>query len=74
MSSTAKKVDRTKCWAQAELENSENLNKFQTWLGEGFTHLAFQRYHEGILSKTQVATHLNMNSRNVDKLEGFLGW
>src|ERR1700733_3732126 len=45
-----------------------------SYLGEGFTHLAFENYHEGRLTKTQVATHLNINARYVDKLEGYLRW
>lgn len=44
------------------------------YLGEGFTQLAFQNYHEGRLTKTQVAAHLNMNARNIDKLEKYVGW
>ncbi len=44
------------------------------YLGEGFTHLAFENYHEGRLTKAQIATHLNMNSRYIDKLEGYLRW
>lgn len=44
------------------------------YLGEGFTHLAFERYYEGRLNKMQVATHLNINARNIDKLEKYLRW
>jgi Zn-dependent peptidase ImmA (M78 family)/transcriptional regulator with XRE-family HTH domain len=44
------------------------------YLGEGFTHLAFERFYEGRLNKVQVATHLNINARNIDKLEKYLRW
>jgi Zn-dependent peptidase ImmA (M78 family) len=44
------------------------------YLGEGFTHLAFERFYEGRLNKVQVATHLNINARNIDKLEQYLRW
>lgn len=44
-----------------------------SYLGSGFTQLAFGIYHQGRLSKTQLANHLNVNSRNLDKLESYLG-
>lgn len=44
-----------------------------SYLGSGFTQLAFGIYHQGRLTKTQLANHLNVNSRNVDKLESYLG-
>jgi Zn-dependent peptidase ImmA (M78 family) len=52
-------------------------NSYRTqlaYLGEGFTHLAFENYHEGRISKAQIATHLNMNARYIDKLESYLRW
>ena len=44
-----------------------------SYLGSGFAQLAFEIYHRGRLTKTQLATHLNVNSRNIDKLESYLG-
>lgn len=44
-----------------------------SYLGSGFTQLAFENYHRGRLTKPQLANHLNVNSRNVDKLESYLG-
>jgi Zn-dependent peptidase ImmA (M78 family) len=44
-----------------------------SYLGSGFAQLAFQVYHRGRLTKTQLASHLNVNSRNLDKLEHYLG-
>ncbi len=45
-----------------------------SYLGEGFTKLAFQNYYEGRFTKIEVSTHLNINSRNLDKLEKHLSW
>jgi Zn-dependent peptidase ImmA (M78 family) len=44
-----------------------------SYLGSGFAQLAFEIYHRGRLTKTQLANHLNVNSRNVDKLKSYLG-
>lgn len=44
-----------------------------SYLGSGFAQLAFENYHRGRLTKPQLAHHLNVNSRNVDKLESYLG-
>jgi Zn-dependent peptidase ImmA (M78 family)/transcriptional regulator with XRE-family HTH domain len=44
------------------------------YLGEGFTRVAFENYYRGRLSRTQLATHLNMNSRHLPKLESYMRW
>jgi len=44
-----------------------------SYLGSGFAQLAFENYHRGRLTKPQLAHHLNVNSRNVDRLESYLG-
>ncbi|MCJ7833684.1 MAG: hypothetical protein MUQ20_04805, partial [Deltaproteobacteria bacterium] len=44
------------------------------YLGEGFTRLAFARFHQGQITRADLATHLNVKARNIDKLEGYLGW
>jgi Zn-dependent peptidase ImmA (M78 family) len=44
------------------------------YLGEGFTRLAFEQYGRGRISKTELASHLNMNARNIDNLQHHLGW
>jgi Zn-dependent peptidase ImmA (M78 family) len=44
------------------------------YLGEGFARLAFRSYYAGQLSKPELANHLNMNARNVDRLEGYLNF
>jgi len=43
------------------------------YLGEGFARLAFRSHYAGKLSKPELANHLNMNARNVDRLEGYRG-
>ena len=43
-----------------------------SYLGDGYTHLAFGGYYRGLLSKEQLAQHLNMNAKNIDKLELYL--
>ncbi len=44
------------------------------YLGEGFARLAFDRYRQGRLTKADIAQHLNVKARNIDKLEQYLGW
>ena len=44
------------------------------YVGEGFARLVFESHHQGRLSKSEMATHLNMKARNIDKLGGYLGW
>jgi len=43
------------------------------YLGEGFARIAFRNYYAGQVTKSELATHLNINARNVDRLEGYLG-
>ncbi len=42
------------------------------YLGEGYTTLAFENYHSGRVSKEQLGEYLNINSKNIDKLETYL--
>jgi len=42
------------------------------YLGEGFTRLAFENYHHGRLSVEQLAQHLNINSKNIEKLGSYV--
>jgi hypothetical protein len=42
------------------------------YLGEGFTRVAFENYHRGRSTRTELANHLNMNSRNLPKLERYM--
>ena len=42
------------------------------YLGEGYTRLAFEGYYRGRLSKEQLAQHLNINGKNIDKLESYI--
>jgi len=44
------------------------------YLGEGFARVAFENYYRGRLSRTQLATHLNMNSRHLPKIESYMRW
>ncbi|MCX5914069.1 MAG: XRE family transcriptional regulator [Deltaproteobacteria bacterium] len=44
------------------------------YLGEGFTRVAFENYHRGRSTRTELANHLNMNSRNLPKLERYMRW
>jgi Zn-dependent peptidase ImmA (M78 family) len=42
------------------------------YLGEGFTGIAFENYRRGRITKTELAYHLNINARNITKLEGYM--
>jgi Zn-dependent peptidase ImmA (M78 family) len=44
------------------------------YIGEGFARLVFERRNQGRLSRAEMATHLNMKVRNIDKLGHYLGW
>ena len=43
-----------------------------SYLGEGYTRLAFEGHYRGRLSKEQLAQHLNMNAKNIDRLESYI--
>ena len=43
-----------------------------SYLGEGFTNLAFDNFQQGRLTKSELARHLNVNARNIDKLQSYL--
>lgn len=45
-----------------------------SYVGEGFARLAFENFYQGRLTKSQLATHLNIKARNIDKLERYVGW
>lgn len=65
-------------WNQEYLRNkteSSGGNYYLTklsYLGASFTQLAFEHYRSGRLNKVQLAKHLNVNSRNLDKLERYV--
>jgi Zn-dependent peptidase ImmA (M78 family) len=42
------------------------------YLGAGFTQLAFSKYYKGSISKEQLALHLNVNAKHIDKLETYV--
>jgi Zn-dependent peptidase ImmA (M78 family) len=44
------------------------------YVGEGFARLVFESHQQGLLSRADMATHLNMKVRNIDKLGKYLGW
>jgi len=43
-----------------------------SYLGQGYTRLAFEGYYRGRLSKEELARHLNINAKNIDKLESYI--
>ena len=45
-----------------------------SYLSEGFTRLAFESYRQGRLSKAELAEHLNVKARNLERLESHIGW
>lgn len=44
-----------------------------SYLGEGYTRLAFDRHRQGVISTTELAGHLNVKARNIGKLREHLG-
>jgi len=42
------------------------------YLGEGYTRLAFENYNGGRLTRSELATHLNMNAKFLPKLEAYV--
>jgi Zn-dependent peptidase ImmA (M78 family)/transcriptional regulator with XRE-family HTH domain len=45
-----------------------------SYLGDGFSHLAFENYRQGRLSKAELAEHLNVRARNLEGFESYIGW
>jgi Zn-dependent peptidase ImmA (M78 family) len=45
-----------------------------SYLGEGYTKVAFENYYRGRVSRSELANHLNINARNLPKLEGYMRW
>jgi Zn-dependent peptidase ImmA (M78 family) len=43
-----------------------------SYLGEGYTKVAYERFQDGSLDKIDLASHLNINSKNLDKLVSYL--
>ena len=43
-----------------------------SYLGEGYSRLAFDFYYQGRISKIELAEHLNINAKNIDRLESYL--
>lgn len=58
--------------AKKEREGGNYYLTRMAYLGAGFTKIAYENYYRGRLSKAQLATHLNINSRNIDKLERYV--
>jgi len=42
------------------------------YLGEGYTKVAYEQYQSGRLDKIDLANHLNVNAKNLDKLVSYL--
>jgi len=45
-----------------------------SYLGEGFTCLAFESYRQGRLTEAELAGHLNVKARNLERFESHIGW
>ncbi|MGO9137216.1 MAG: ImmA/IrrE family metallo-endopeptidase [Syntrophales bacterium] len=43
-----------------------------SYLGEGFTKMAFENHNRGRINRIELANHLNMNARYLPKLEGYM--
>lgn len=43
-----------------------------SYLGEGYTKIAFDNYYKGRITGPELGNHLNMNSRNLKKLQGYM--
>ncbi len=68
-------------WNKDYLRSSEGKRKGGNYyltqlayVGEGFARLVFERHSQGRLTRAEMATHLNMKVRNIDKLGNYLGW
>ena len=45
-----------------------------SYLGEGFTRIAFESYRQGRVTKDELAGHLNVKARNLESFERQIGW
>ncbi len=43
-----------------------------SYLGEGYTKAAYEQYQAGHLDRIDLANHLNINAKNIDKLVSYL--
>jgi len=43
-----------------------------SYLGEGFSRMAFENYHQGVISKTQLADTLRVRAVNLDNIQSYL--
>lgn len=43
-----------------------------SYLGEGYTKVAYEKYQEGHIDRIDLANHLNTNAKNIDKLVSHL--
>jgi len=43
-----------------------------SYIGEGFAALAFHNYYSQRISKVDLASHLNIKAKNIDKIESYL--
>jgi len=44
-----------------------------SYLGDGFARLAFENHRQGKISKAELAEHLNIKARNLEKFESYIG-
>lgn len=72
--------DKAAEWVKDYLRRRTKSTKgdyYQTklaYLGEDFTKLAFANYSSGRIDQVELADHLNMKSRGIEKLEKYLRW
>lgn len=70
--------ERAEEWNQEYLRSNTKAgggNYYLTklsYLGSGFTQLAFENYNQGRLTKAELASHLNLNSKNLGKLQSYV--
>jgi Zn-dependent peptidase ImmA (M78 family)/DNA-binding XRE family transcriptional regulator len=76
--SNAEYISYTTKWKNDYLRNKKEkdggsyyLTKL-SYLGEGYTKIAYSNYKTGKISAVDLGQHLNMNSRYLSKLEGYL--
>ena len=70
---------KSKEWNEDYLRNKQNrkggghyyLTRL-SYIGEGFAALAFHNYYNQRISKVDLASHLNVKAKHIDKIENYL--
>lgn len=68
----AQKLNREYLRVHKETKGGNYYLTQLSYVGEGYATVAYEQYRAGRLGKTDLASHLNVNAKNLDKLVSYL--